>query len=293
MTTDQMQMFGGSWTEQKLEILSKYLHEYNKALKYQSFTRVYVDAFAGTGYRQQRQKEFNLPELFDDVHQDEPQEFLKGSAKLALEVEPSFHRYIFVESDPTKTAELEKLKREHPSKASQVEIITADANEYVKKFCATQNWRNVRAVLFLDPFATEVEWTTIEAIAKTAAIDVWILFPLMAVNRLLASDPKKACRAALDRIFGTPEWFDRFYSTRKVDDFFESALEKVEKDGNFDSISEFYTERLKGIFAGVAPKARIFRNQKESPLFQLFFAAGNPKGAPIAVGIAKYLLEKL
>lgn len=290
---DQLQLFGGDWTEQKLNILSRYLKAYNTALRNLPFQRIYVDAFAGTGYRQLRQDEFSRQDLFADLRQDEPERFFKGSAKRALEVEPPFDRYVFVESDPVKTDELEKLKRQHPTRANQVHIVTADANEFITNFCMLGNWRNDRAVVFLDPFATEVEWSTVEAIAGTAAIDVWILFPLMAVNRLLAGDPRKACRSALDRLFGTPDWFERFYRTRLVDDIFGQSLETVEKAANFESISEFYTERLRVIFAGVAPKGRVFRNSRGSPLFQLFFAAGSPKGAPIAVRIAKHLLERL
>ena len=53
------QLFGGSWTEQKLEILKKYLETYNTVLKKQPFERVYIDGFAGTGYRQQRKSEYH------------------------------------------------------------------------------------------------------------------------------------------------------------------------------------------------------------------------------------------
>ena len=40
-------------------------------------------------------------------------------------------------------------------------------------------------VLFLDPFATEVEWATIEKIASFNALDTWILFPISAITRML------------------------------------------------------------------------------------------------------------
>jgi len=41
--------FGGSWTRIKLEALEKYLKAFNTALSKQTFTRVYIDGFAGTG----------------------------------------------------------------------------------------------------------------------------------------------------------------------------------------------------------------------------------------------------
>jgi three-Cys-motif partner protein len=170
------QFFGGNWTEKKLEILRKYLESYNTALKNQPFKRIYIDAFAGTGYRQKRSHPYDKYSFFGD----ESEKFLKGSAKLALEVNPSFHKYIFIETDGEKITELEKLRSQHPEK--KIEIIQNDANEFIQNYCGQENWVNNRAVLFLDPFATEVEWPTIEAVAKTKSIDVWILFPLMAVK---------------------------------------------------------------------------------------------------------------
>jgi three-Cys-motif partner protein len=67
MTNDQMQLFGGSWTEQKLAILAEYLSRYNTALKKQRFTRIYVDAFAGTGYRQRRRAQSLMQDLFQET----------------------------------------------------------------------------------------------------------------------------------------------------------------------------------------------------------------------------------
>ena len=43
---------------------------------------------------------------------------------------------------------------------------------------------------FLDPFGASVEWSVIEAIAATKAVDLWILFPYHAVNRMLVNDSK-------------------------------------------------------------------------------------------------------
>src|SRR4051812_38455514 len=64
----------------------------------------------------------------------------------------------------------------------------------------------------------QVDWMTIEAIAKTEAIDLWILFPLgVAVNRLLTKNepPPKRWADALTRVFGTDEWKQQFYPKKK------------------------------------------------------------------------------
>ena len=55
MAHRQAQMFGGDWTEEKLDMLRKYLRAYTTALKRQPFGLMYIDAFAGSGYRQAKQ----------------------------------------------------------------------------------------------------------------------------------------------------------------------------------------------------------------------------------------------
>ena len=62
-----------------------------------------------------------------------------------------------------------------------------------------------------------MDWSLIEAIANTRAVDLWILFPLgIAVNRLLtkAELPPKKWAEALTRILGTEEWRDAFIRWR-------------------------------------------------------------------------------
>lgn len=293
MTNFTGKLFGGSWTDKKLEILKKYLDAYNTALKKQPFKRVYIDAFAGTGYRQQRKKQYKIKGFFEELEIDESKKFLKGSAKLALEAKPPFDRYIFIESDKNKIDELEKLREEHSEKAEQIEVIQSDANEFIRDYCNEEDWANTRAVLFLDPFATEVEWETIKAIAQTKSIDVWILFPVMAVNRLLAKDPQKIWYDRLNKIFGTEDWFESFYKTRTLNNIFGKSVDTIIKACDFTRIGNFYKSRLKAIFSGVAEKPKVFYNSRGSALFQLFFAAGNAKGSPIAIRIAEYLIKEI
>ena len=54
--------FGGSWTQAKLTVLARYLQSYTTALKEKPskdrpFRKAYIDAFAGTGYREDRRVE--------------------------------------------------------------------------------------------------------------------------------------------------------------------------------------------------------------------------------------------
>lgn len=139
----------------------------------------------------------------------------------------------------------------------------------------------------------QVEWKTMEAIAKTQAIDVWILFPIgVAVNRLLKRDGniEDTWRVRLDKLFGTDEWYPAFYREVKGQNLFGEDP-KIIKTASFESISNFYIERLKTVFAKVAEKVYPLKNSKGNPLFHLCFAASNPKGAETAVKIANNILE--
>ena len=60
----------------------------------------------------------------------------------------------------------------------------------------------------------------------------------------------------------------------------------------FSEIEQYIMERLRATFAGVAANSLSLRNSKNVPLYLLCFAAGNPKGAPIAVRIAEHVLLK-
>ena len=286
------QQFGGRWTEEKLERVRKYLVAYATIMRKFKFKFAYIDAFAGTGYNAIEADDQEAA-LFPEFNQEE-KAFLDGSARIALKVEPRFNKYIFIEKSEERVRELEKLKNEFPDKAADMSVVHEDANAHIQKLCRSPGWDTRRAVIFLDPFGMHVSWETMEAIAKTKAIDLWILFPLgVGVNRLLRRDAKisRAWREKLDDFFGTPDWFDAFYATRENHDLFGKST-KIEKTSNFDQISAFFVKRLKSIFPGVAEKPLELKNSVGNPLFLLCFAAGNEKGAKTAVKIAGDILKR-
>ena len=86
--------FGGNWTEQKLECVRKYLRAYTTIMSKQPFHYVYIDAFAGTGYRETESDEDPNELMFPDLVFPEVANFHDGSARNALEVEPLFMKYV-------------------------------------------------------------------------------------------------------------------------------------------------------------------------------------------------------
>src|SRR5215204_3021600 len=276
--------FGGKWTKEKLEKVGNYLQTYATALKNQKFRLIYVDAFAGTGYinlTDKNESQLSLPE-FEEI---EVREFVSGSARNALEVNPPFDEYIFIEKNEKRFSELEKLKIDFPNLADRIFPITAEGNEYLQNFCSG-DWRNKRAIVFLDPYGMQVQWETIEAIAHTQAIDLWILFPLgVAVNRLLKKDANitEPTKKILNEMFGTADWFEEFFKEKEIRGLFETQT-VYEKTANLDSIAEYFNRRLDTVFAGVAKTPLKLYNSKNNPLYLLCFAVGNPN--PKAKGLA-------
>jgi len=264
--------FGGAWTERKLSVVRTYLGMYARALKYQPFQRFYIDAFAGTGERTDKRRAtlplLDLPE-FEAV--------TKGSARLALEVEPPFHRYVLIEQISRRASELEVLKSEFSIR--NIEIINDDANRQIAALCEKTDWRSARGVVFLDPYGLQVTWQTLVAIAKTGALDVWILFPSgMGLGRLLTNsgDIPPEWQDTLDRSLGTKEWRSAFYRSEEEADLFEGQRRRVVKDADAEKLQEFYLDRLHTIFPIVMRNCVRLTNSKNQTMYLLCFASANP-----------------
>jgi three-Cys-motif partner protein len=291
-------VFGGDWTSDKLERVRKYLCAYTTIFKNNPraayFTTIYVDAFAGTGERvESAGHRPKAAAVLDDEDLADADALQKGSARIALEVDPPFDQFLFIERSAKRVKELEKLRSEFPDRHAVIQIEQGDANDVLQQWCQKTDWQRHRAVVFLDPYGMQVDWATIEAIAATQAIDLWILFPLgMAVNRLLTKNepPPSVWADALTRFFGNEEWKQEFYPKKKELTLFGEE-ETERKEANFERIGQFFLKRLKTVFAQVATNPLIMSNSKGVPLFLLCFAAGNPKGAPTAVKIAKDILK--
>ena len=179
--------------------------------------------------------------------------------------------------------------------ANDILIQRGEANEEIQYLCDKLDWRSHRAVLFLDPYGMQVDWETIEAVAKTKAIDLWVLFPLgIAVNRLLtkSGDIQKLHLKRLNRLFGTEDWYDKFYDKQTTTDLFVGKRECVVK-AKMETIGRYYNDRLRGIFAGVADEPGVLRNSRNNPLYLLCFAVGNERGKRIALSLARPLLKRM
>jgi three-Cys-motif partner protein len=213
--------FGGDWTEDKLSRLEKYLKAYRQIFtqneKARYFKTWYVDAFAGTGSRTASSSPpTGQQSVFDDVYEDtETTQYRNGSAKIALALPEPFDSYLFIEKSKGRVNQLKKtIEREHTVLLPRCDFRPGDANDVLKAWCKQRDWQKERAVVFLDPYGMQVEWSTVEALAATKSVDLWYLFPLgVGVARLLTyrGDIDEAWRKRLDSLFGTTEWRTEFY----------------------------------------------------------------------------------
>lgn len=269
--------FGNIWTEKKLKAVEMYLSAYLNAMKNQSFQLCYIDAFAGNG---------NVT-LKDGT-------IITGSALRALNYE--FQKYYFFEQNQENAdALLVKIHDKFPSKVDRVKIIVADCNKMLQIVNSFQ-WRknSWRGVAFLDPYAMDLDWKSLEAIAQTEAFDVWYFFPLMAVNRNLYRKVDvipAANRKKLTSILGSTDWETELYKESDQTSFLGQEYEKADTEG----IKAYLLRRLKLTFPAVSGEAKIMKNEKNAPVFILCFAVSskNPKAIVLAKRIADHILKHI
>lgn len=286
--------FGGQWTQRKLDALSKYLRAYtiifarNPRARY--FKTTYVDAFAGTGALSPPEIGPLASEIIPDLEQ-RIAEYRKGSVTRALEVDPPFHNYVFIENDADKCTELSTLARKFPNRS--IRIINKDANAALLEWCENLDTERERAVVFVDPFGASVEWSAIAALGQTHAVDLWLLFPYSAVNRMLVRDrkPSRAWANRLTKLLGTEEWEHDFYSSRSYQSLLDPTqnIDEVYKSADYGKISAFFGQRLRTEFVEVAQPLALL-NSTGSLLFLLYFAAGNDVSAKTGLKIANDII---
>jgi three-Cys-motif partner protein len=286
----------GPWAREKLDALGAYLDFYTKVLKNQQGwckSTTFVDAFAGAGTARVRRRTAEPSSeagLFAEVEavtgDSEAEEYIRGSPRVALDVANPFSRYVFIERNPGRAAELAQLGAEYGS-GYEVEVRQGTADEELDSLLRNGLGRPGHlGVVFLDPFGMQMSWAVIERLAATKRIEVFINFALdMAIQRVLARSAllPEPWVAALDRFFGTHDWYDQAYV--RSDDLFGSHVEKRADAG--PRLLAWYRSRLRAAFGHVSP-ARLISNTRGNPLYHLIWAGPHAKG----LQGADYILRK-
>lgn len=268
-----MNKFGGEWTKQKLNVIEYYLNFYTNALKKKKFKKIYIDCFAGDGEIE-----------FADKSK------IEGSTIIALNLENKFDEYHFIEKKKKNFSKLQKIKDSYPN--LNIHIYNEDCNEVLPNIINKINWKFSRGVLFIDPYATQLDFKTLEIISDTKGIDVWYLFPFYAINRMLKKDKNinEEWKDVLNRCLGDSSWEDNLYHENNQLNIFEQPeFEKVSPE----NVQRFICKKMKEVFPYVSEKYLVLKNSKNSTLFLLFLLISNPD--PKAIGLVKkveiYLLS--
>ena len=276
MKKDHRENTVGPWAAAKLDALEAYLNFYGTALSRQSFTRVYIDAFAGACITKVRGSGATVgaSPFFDESDDNEAQEeFILGSPVRALNLSNGFHRYYFFDLDETRADTLRAVSEGRNGVTVQV----GDCNPLIRSLAPSLKAPSIRGVAFLDPYGAHLEWATLEALADTGTMEVVINFPLaMAINRLITRSGNVPERWAdqLTACFGTDEWRNIAYSN-KVDLFGDQV---TTKNGNVtERLLDLYVARLEALFPFVA-KPHLIRNTRNAPIYYLIWAGPNKLG---------------
>ncbi|TIN11704.1 three-Cys-motif partner protein TcmP [Mesorhizobium sp.] len=291
-------VFGGPDTSKKLRCLQEYLQSFSVALRKQQFACIYIDAFAGSGTRTEVRP--GLPLFGPDFA--EPEEVTTpGSARIAIEIDPPMHSVVLIEQDASRFSELQALVDEYPDR--KIILRNGDANQLVQRLCTNIHWRGpdtvghgIRGVIFLDPYGMEVSWQTVEAIAKTKALDCWYFFPLSGLYRNAPHDPAKldpGKQASLDRVLGATDWRSRWYSHEVArEDIFETQGQAVRR-ADVNAIEAYVKGRLETAFKGAVLDPVRLHHKNGAPLASLFFAVSNTSSAAVklATDMASHILN--
>lgn len=243
----------GYWSEIKLDIIKDYAQAYSQILSTKKLKHVYIDAFAGAGQHISK----------------ETGGFIPGSPSIALNVQPSFNEYHFIDLNPLKVAELEKIK----GRRRDVFVYHGDCNQILLKdvFPRVRYEDYKRGLCLLDPYGLHLNWEVIKTAGQLKTIDMFLNFPVADINRnVVWKNPDGVDPADIERMnkyWGDESWKAVAYSTDG------NLFGYPEKEDN-EVIAEGFKLRLNRI-AGFkyASEPLPMRNSNGATIYYLFFAS--------------------
>lgn len=253
----------GIWSEVKLAIVREYAAAYSKIMeawrrdKISRLSWIYIDAYAGPGY--------HLSKTTGET--------VEGSPLIALNTDPPFHEYHFIDTEPARAEQLRELAGDRPD----VHTYTEDCNTVLLRdvFPRAKHSDYRRALCLLDPYNINLTWDVIEAAGKSGSIEIFLNFMIMDINRnALRKRMEKSLQSKVDqltRLVGDESWKDAGY--REVETLFGPDYQKVSNE----EFVEWFRQRLiaKAGFKHV-PKPMPMKTKNNAVIYYLYFAAQKP-----------------
>ena len=257
----------GYWSEIKHDIIKRYATEYSKIMAKQTVIQehAYIDAFSGAGEHISKTTGQLVP----------------GSPLHALQIEPPFKHFYFIDLDEKKTSHLYDLV----GKRQDVTIYLGDCNIVLldKVFPRVRYEDYRRALCLLDPYGLHLDWNVVYEAGRMRSIEVFLNFPLHDINRsVVRENPtllKQSSIERMDRFWGDRSWYDLLYG--QDPDLFNGDREQRVASAD-PVLTRAYRERLRTKAGFVyVPEPVLMRNTKRGMLYYLFFASHNETGRKI------------
>ena len=253
----------GWWTEQKLDVLADYLASFTKA-SITAGTTVYLDLFAGQA---------------DNVSRSRDEHPIRGSARRALDTQPPFTVLRFFELASRASSLDGALRAEYPSRDFRVE--PGDCNTMINAVLGDLsglNWAPTFA--FLDQQSTEVQWPTLQRLARHKRADkpkteLWLLCASGLLPRGLRIRAETVDTSVADKVtgmFGTDIWTDALAATR------DNRLTGAQFRAELTNLMRWRLEQDLGYKTTFAFKVT---NTSGSGIFDMIFATDHPAGEKI------------
>lgn len=300
-----MTAFGGKWSLIKLECVYKYLCQFLLVLKRQSWAELwYIDAFSGEGVQYLKSCSGFDESFADNGQSDEGLvgQFTLGSSLRAIKASRlredeggrGFDHFVFIELDSTKLSTLKsRIVEEYPEYLGRCMFVQGDVNVELPKLLASIDWTSSRGVAFVDPYATQMKWSSVMSFADTCC-DFWVLFPLHAIMRMMPTKhgPDDGWSNRLDEVFGSHDWV-KLYTEKRQPSLFGDD-DPYERESGIDGILDYASKKYEASFPGVWGPA-VLRTDSNSPLFALYAIVpnGSDKALKASGGIASSLIRQM
>ena len=254
----------GSWVAEKLDYLKRYIDIFVTAMHGKPWRRMhYIDLFAGSGKCRAGKRVY------------------LGSPLLALTARYPFTDYFFVDINKENVVTLQQRCMASPWH-KHVRVLQGDGNKVVHKIVdhilavdseyLEGQWPSLN-LAFLDPDGLELEWSTVETLARVNRMDLIIHYPQGGLNRSMKQAFRSEEETRVDRFFGDREWRKIYQKWRahrgglhrELMDYYKSRLQRLG-----------YKETRRDDEVGDEP---LIRNAKRNaPLYRLLFASKHPLG---------------
>ena len=258
------------WSEIKIDIIKEYAAIYSIILTKQiapRFHHVYIDAFSGSGKHYSKRT----------------QDFVLGTSLSALDIEPRFKEYYFIDIDKEKVQALKNSLENIP----YAHALEGDCNVILleKVFPKIKHEQLRRGLCILDPYGLDLNWEVMQKAGQMKSMEIFVNFPVMDIHRnVLWQKPNGVLETNLKRMnafWGDESWKNVAY--REVKDLFGEVHQKKE---HIKVVAQAFRRRLQEV-AGFAyvPEPIPMRNSNRSIVYYLFFASQKPVAERIVLSI--------